>query len=84
METYSTKGTCSTKISFDVTPDGKVTGVKFFGGCPGNLQAVSKLVEGRPVDEVISLLKGIKCRGNTSCGDQFATALEKYKQTHSA
>lgn len=79
MYTYNTKGTCSRQILFDVTKDGKLTGVKFIGGCLGNLQAVSRLVEGKPIEEVISLLKGIKCRANTSCGDQLATALEKYK-----
>ena len=79
MQTYMTRGTCSRQILFDVTEDGKVTNVKFIGGCSGNLQAVSRLVEGKSVDEVISLLKGIKCRSNTSCGDQLARALEDYK-----
>ena len=42
---------------------------------------VSKLVEGRTIDEVIFLLKGIQC-GNkgTSCPDQVAKALEQYKK----
>ncbi len=79
MQTYMTKGTCSRQILFDVTEDNKLFGVKFIGGCSGNLQAVARLVEGKDIDEVISLLKGIKCRSNTSCGDQLATALEKYK-----
>lgn len=79
MQTFNTKGTCSRQIIYDVTPDGKLTGVKFIGGCSGNLQAVSRLVEGKPVDEVIKILKGIKCRSNTSCGDQLAIALEEYK-----
>ena len=79
MQTYITKGTCSRQILFDVTEDNKLYGGKFIGGCSGNLQAVARLVEGKDVDEVISLLKGIKCRSNTSCGDQLATALEKYK-----
>lgn len=79
MQTYMTRGTCSRQILFDVTEDNKVTNVKFIGGCSGNLQAMSRLVEGKDVDEVIGLLKGIKCRSNTSCGDQLATALEKYK-----
>ncbi len=82
MQTYITKGTCSRQIIYDVTPDKKVTGVKFIGGCSGNLQAVSRLVEGKDIDEVISLLKGIKCRSNTSCGDQFALALTEYKTRH--
>ena len=80
METYNTKGTCSRQILFDVTEDGKVTNVKFIGGCSGNLQGIAKLVKDRPLDEVIETLKGIKCRANTSCPDQLATALKEYKE----
>lgn len=80
MHIYNTKGTCSRQILFDVTDDMKVKNVKFVGGCSGNLQAMSRLVDGKPVDEVIATLKGIKCRSNTSCGDQLATALEIYKR----
>lgn len=83
MQTYNTKGTCSRQILFDVTKDKKVTSVRFIGGCLGNLQAVGRLVEGKDIDEVISLLKGIQCRGNTSCGDQLATALLEYKEKNS-
>jgi uncharacterized protein (TIGR03905 family) len=79
MLTYITKGTCSRQILFNVTPDDKVVDVKFIGGCSGNLQGISKLVNGKPVDEVISILSGIKCRSNTSCPDQLATALMEYK-----
>ena len=79
MQTYMTRGTCSRQILFEVTDDMTVKNVKFIGGCSGNLQAVARLVDGKPVDEVISTLKGIKCRSNTSCGDQLATALERYK-----
>ena len=79
MQTYMTRGTCSRQILFDVTEDDRVTNVKFIGGCSGNLQAISRLVDGKPIDLVISTLKGIKCRSNTSCGDQLATALENYK-----
>ena len=82
MQTYLTKGTCSRQILYDVTPDGKVKNVKFIGGCSGNLQGISRLVQGKDVDEVISLLKGIKCRSNTSCPDQLATALAEYKAKH--
>ena len=79
MHTYMTRGTCSRQILFDVTEDLKVKNVKFIGGCSGNLQAVARLVDGKHVDEVIATLKGIKCRSNTSCGDQLAIALEDYK-----
>ncbi len=80
MHTYITKGTCSRQILYDVTENGTLTNVKFIGGCSGNLQAVARLVEGKPIDDVISLLQGIKCRSNTSCGDQLAQALITYKQ----
>ena len=79
MQTYMTRGTCSRQILFDVTAEMTVKNVKFIGGCSGNLQAVARLVDGKHVDEVISTLKGIKCRSNTSCGDQLALALEDYK-----
>ncbi len=80
MQTYMTKGTCSRQILFDVTEDNLVKNVKFIGGCSGNLQAIARLVDGKNIDEVISVLKGIKCRSNTSCGDQLSIALEEYKQ----
>ncbi|MBO4729645.1 MAG: TIGR03905 family TSCPD domain-containing protein [Spirochaetaceae bacterium] len=77
--TYKTSGTCSTKIDFDVT-DGVVHNVKFTGGCSGNTQGVSALVEGMKVEDVISRLKGIRCGLRpTSCPDQLAKALESYK-----
>ena len=77
--TYKTSGTCSTKIDFDVT-DGIVHNVKFTGGCSGNTQGVSALVEGMKVEDVISRLKGIRCGLRpTSCPDQLAKALESYK-----
>ena len=77
MQTYMTRGTCSRQILYDVTEDNKVKNVKFIGGCSGNLQAVARLVDGKDIDEVISTLKGIKCRANTSCGDQLAKAVRE-------
>lgn len=74
---YKTKGTCSQMIEYSIV-DGKVTGVKFTGGCNGNLQGISKLVEGMTPEEVISKLDGIKCGfKNTSCPDQLAQALKQ-------
>ena len=78
MVTYSTRGTCAKQIIFDLDADGKIRNVKFIGGCSGNLQGISKLVEGRSPDEVVPLLKGIRCKQNTSCPDQLAQALEPY------
>lgn len=74
---YIPRGVCSRLIDFDVQ-DGKVTNVRFTGGCNGNTQGVAALVEGMPVEEVIRRLKGIDCGGRgTSCPDQLAIALEK-------
>lgn len=78
MVTYSTKGTCSKQIIFELDDDNKIHNVKFIGGCSGNLQGISRLVEGKTPDEVVSLLKGIRCKQNTSCPDQLAQALEPY------
>lgn len=80
MFTYSTKGTCSRAIVFEVDSENKLHNVKFIGGCNGNLQGISKLVEGRDVDEVADTVRGIICRNGTSCPDQLAKAIEAYKK----
>ena len=77
MYSFKTKGVCAQQINFDVV-DGKVTNVQFLGGCLGNTTGVAKLVEGMKVEDVITKLKGIKCRPTTSCPDQLAQALELY------
>ena len=61
--TYQTERTC----------------VEFLGGgCPGNLQAVPRLVEGMKVSEIEEKLGGINCSGRgTSCADQLAKAVRK-------
>ena len=79
MFTYSTKGTCSRQILFDVDADNKMHNVRFIGGCGGNLQGIAKLVEGADIDEIAAKLAGIRCKGNTSCPDQLAKAIAEYK-----
>ncbi|MBQ0015425.1 MAG: TIGR03905 family TSCPD domain-containing protein [Bacteroidales bacterium] len=75
--TYYTSGTCSTAIDFDIE-DGKLHNVKYTGGCNGNLQGISRLVEGMPVETVIAKLEGISCGGGpTSCPDQLCKALRQ-------
>ena len=81
MFTYLTSGTCSRQIIFEVDNQNRLHGVKFIGGCSGNLQGVSKLVEGRTIDEVEALLAGIKCKNNTSCPDQLSKAISAYKKS---
>lgn len=76
---YTTSGVCSRAIKFEVE-DGIVKNVKFIGGCNGNTQGVAALVEGMPVDEVISRLEGIRCGARpTSCPDQLACALKEWR-----
>ncbi len=74
--TFKTRGTCSKAI--DITMKGDVIEeVHFYGGCPGNLAALSLLVKGRDKKEIIALLKGTRCgRRNSSCPDQLALALD--------
>ena len=78
---YTTKGTCSRKILFEVE-NGKVHNVQFVGGCNGNTQGVAKLIEGMDAKEAISRLEGIRCGFRpTSCPDQLANAVaEALKQ----
>lgn len=80
MEIYNTAGTCSRQIIFRVSDDNKISDVKFIGGCSGNLQGIARLVDGQDIDDVIAKLKGIICRSGTSCPDQLARALVKYKE----
>ncbi len=74
---FRTRGVCAAKITFELN-DGIVSNVQFMGGCNGNLKGISKLVDGMKAEDVIKKIKGTKCGfKNTSCPDQFATALEQ-------
>ena len=78
--TYIPKGVCSRKMTVELNDDHTIQAVRVEGGCNGNLQGIGRLVEGMPVDEVISRLRGIRCGYKpTSCPDQLATALEQAK-----
>ena len=81
MFIYYTSGTCSRQIIFEVDDEERLHGVKFIGGCSGNLQGVGRLVEGKKLDEVENLLAGIKCKNNTSCPDQLSKAIASYKKS---
>ncbi|HAB61189.1 MAG TPA: TIGR03905 family protein [Lachnospiraceae bacterium] len=77
---YKTSGVCSREIQFEIEDD-IIKSVDFVGGCSGNTQGISKLVEGMSVDEVIKRLEGVKCGFRpTSCPDQLAQALKAYSQ----
>ena len=76
MERYIPQGVCPKEIQFNIE-NGTVKDVNFIGGCPGNLKAISTLIDGMPVEEEISKFKGNICRNQTSCADQLAKALEE-------
>ena len=74
---YNTNGTCSRVIDFEVE-NGILKNVRFTGGCHGNLQGITALVEGLEIEDVIQKLEGIRCREKpTSCPDQLANALKE-------
>ena len=76
---YRTRGTCSSRILFEVE-DNKLKNVEYIGGCNGNLQGISRLVEGLDIDEAEKKLSGIRCgMKETSCPDQLARAIAEYK-----
>ena len=80
--TYKTRGVCAVTISFDIN-DNVITNIEFLGGCNGNLKAISKLLDGKSVDYIESMLLGNQCgmRG-TSCADQLAKGVRQaYEET---
>jgi len=77
---FTPHNVCSRQINV-VAEDGIVKKVTFVGGCPGNTIGVSRLAEGRPIEEVIQLLEGVVCprsgAAKTSCPQELAKALKQ-------
>lgn len=74
---YETSGTCTRRIDFDINGN-VISNVTFYGGCPGNLAAISRVVEGKTVEEIEDLFKDIKCGSKpTSCSAQLAIAVRQ-------
>ena len=71
-------GVCSKYISFELDENNKIHNLNFLGGCPGNLKAISRLLEGADASQTAKTLRGNLCgsRG-TSCADQLAIAIEE-------
>ena len=75
---YKPKGVCSREFIFDIEDD-TVKSLKVVGGCNGNLQGISRLLEGMKIEEVIKRIEGLTCgTKQTSCPDQIADALKAY------
>lgn len=76
MYVYRTKGICPPEIHFELSGN-IIKNVRFVGGgCKGNAQLISRLLEGRDVSELNPILQGIQCRNDTSCPDQLSQAIE--------
>ncbi|MDO5445298.1 MAG: TIGR03905 family TSCPD domain-containing protein [Eubacteriales bacterium] len=72
---YTPRGVCSQNISFDIEGN-VITDIQFFGGCNGNLKAISKILDGWTVEKIEEYLLGNTCGGRpTSCADQLARAV---------
>ena len=78
MMHYKTNGTCSVQIDLEIE-NGVITHCEFIRGCRGNTQGLAKMVIGRKADDVKEILRGVECRGNTSCPDQLSRAIEAYQ-----
>ncbi|MBR5471817.1 MAG: TIGR03905 family TSCPD domain-containing protein [Oscillibacter sp.] len=78
MYRFRPRGVCSQEMLVEVDEQGVVQSMQVYGGCSGNLQGISALVKGMPVQEVVQRLKGIRCGfKDTSCPDQLARNLER-------
>ena len=75
--TYRPKGVCSRLMRVEVE-NGIIRKVEVQGGCSGNLQGISRLLVGMPVQQAIERLEGVRCGLKpTSCPDQLAKALKE-------
>ena len=75
--TYTPRGVCSRKMTVELE-NGVIKSVNVEGGCNGNLKAVSKLVDGHSVAEIVDILAGNTCGPRrTSCADQLTIGLRE-------
>jgi uncharacterized protein (TIGR03905 family) len=74
---FSPKGVCSQQMRVRIE-GGLIMEVQSLGGCGGNLQGLSRLIAGMPIEEAADRLAGIKCGSkSTSCPDQLSRVLRK-------
>lgn len=77
---FQPQGVCSRAIDITADEHDVIQQIFFVGGCNGNLQGLSRLVEGKTIDEVVDRLSGIRCGHKaTSCPDQLSQALRLLK-----
>ena len=76
--TFRPRGVCSQEMRVEVDDAGIIQKMEVLGGCSGNLQGISMLLKGMPVEEAIRRMEGIRCGSKaTSCPDQLAQALKQ-------
>ena len=79
--TFRPRGMCSQEMRVEVDDQGVIQRLEVLGGCSGNLQGISRLVEGMEAEEAIKRLEGIRCGFKpTSCPDQLAQALKQARE----
>lgn len=77
-KTYKTQSVCSKQIDFDYDENYIMYNLQFIGGCNGNLKAIGRLCEGKPMSEIMSILEGNTCGVRpTSCADQLSKAIKE-------
>ena len=75
--TFRPRGVCSQQMQVEVDDQGIIQELQVLGGCSGNLQGISKLVQGMKAEDAIARMSGIKCGYKaTSCPDQLSKALK--------
>ena len=73
---YRTKSVCSKEMRLELDDAHIIRHVEVIGGCNGNLQGISRLVEGMKAEDAIARMRGIRCGAkDTSCPDQLSIAL---------
>ena len=76
---YRPRGVCSQLMDIEVE-NGRIVNVDVMGGCPGNLQGISRLLKGMSVDDAIERKEVFRCgMKKTSCPDQLAQALKQIR-----
>ena len=65
---FKPTGVCSREMIIETEKD-IIKKVTIIGGCHGNTQGISRLVEGMKIDEVIKRLKGIEEAYRLRVGD---------------
>lgn len=65
---YRTKGVCSKEMHIELNDDHTIKSVEVIGGCNGNLQGISRLVEGMKARGALARMRGhLRASKNTSC-----------------